>query len=404
MNQFKSQSGSQSTKKSLNRVKAIFKKEIKDSTRDRRALMMSMLPALLMPILMAFMFHTMAKTKVSTEDLTVQVIGQQNAPDLIGYLKDKELSFEDYQGRPKEDIQSKKVKLVLEIPDNYAEKFSKSEAAIVYIHSDVSLDKSRAVERRLNRLLQGYSNSIGTMRLMVRGVNPNIARAVVVEAKDYSTDASRAGQILASLGMIILLAAFFGSAPTAIDTTAGERERKSLEPLLVHPLSSVQIMLGKYFTVVSFGLLATIISVVITATALNFASLKSLGIDPKLTIGMQLDIIVMLVPMALLAASLQMLTSLFAKSFKEAQSYIAFISFIPVATVLATLIGGVKAADWMYAVPVLGQQQLLTNVLRGEGMDMLHFAMTSCVTVLLTIVIVTVLTRLLRSERVVYGA
>lgn len=392
------------TNKSWNRVKAIFKKEIKDSMRDRRALMMSMLPALLAPVLMAFMFHMIAKTKVSTEDLTVQVIGQQNAPDLIGFLKDQDVTFENYSGTPKEDIQSEKFQLVLEIPEDYSEKFSKSEPAIVYVHSDVSLDKSRAVQRRLSRLLQTYGNSIGAMRLMVRGVNPKIARAVIVEDKDYSTDASRAGQILAGLQMIILMAAFFGSAPTAIDTTAGERERKSLEPLLVHPLSSMQIMLGKYFTVVSFGMLATIISVVMTATALNFVSLKSLGVDPKLTMGMQIDIIVMLIPMALLAASLQMLTSLFAKSFKEAQSYLGFISFIPMATVFATMIGGAKAADWMFAVPVLGQQQLLSNVLRGEGMDLVNLAMTVGVTVLLTIIIVTVLTRLLRSERVVYGA
>jgi len=398
------QSKSQLTKKPMNRIKAIFKKEIKDSMRDRRALMMSMVPALLGPVLMVFMFHMIAKTKVSTEDLTVQVIGQQNAPDLIGYLKDQDVAFEDYSGTPKEDIQSEKVQLVLEIPKDYAEKFSKSEPAIVYIHSDTSLDKSRAVERRLNRLLQGYGNSIGVMRLMVRGINPQIARAVVVEDKDYSTDASRAGQILAGLQMIILLAAFFGSAPTAIDTTAGERERKSLEPLLVHPVSSAQIMLGKYFTVVSFGMLATVISVVMTATALSFVSLKSLGVDPKLTMEMQIDIIVMLIPMALLAAALQMLTSLFAKSFKEAQSYLGFISFIPVAMVFATMIGGTKAADWMFAVPVLGQQQLLSKVFRGEGMDIANLAMTVGVTVLLTIVIVTVLTRLMRSERVVYGA
>ncbi len=388
----------------MSRVRAIFKKELKDSLRDRRALMMSMLPALLAPILMTFMFHMIAKTKVSTEDLVVQVIGQQNAPDLISYLKDKDIQFEAYQGDPKTDIQAEKVKLVLEIPNDYAEKFSNSEPADIYIHSDSSLDKSRAVERRLNRILQGYSNTIGSMRLIVRGVNPNIARAVVVEDKDYSTDASRAGQILAGLQMIILMAAFFGSAPTAIDTTAGERERKSLEPLLVHPLSSMQIMLGKYLTVVSFGMLATIISVVVTTIALDFVSLKALGVDPKLTLEMQANIIMMLIPMALLAAALQMLTSLFAKSFKEAQSYLGFISFIPMATVFATMIGGAKAADWMYMVPVLGQQQLLSNVLRGEGMDMFDFAMTAGVTMLLTAAIVIVLTRLLRSERVVYGA
>lgn len=391
-------------KQSIKRVKAIFTKEFKDSSRDRRALMMAMVPALLAPVLIVFMFHMIAKTRVSTDDLIVQVIGQQNAPDLIGYLVDKGIKFKNYEGTPKQDIQSEKVKVVLEIPVDYAEKFAKSEPASVYLHADSSLDKSKAVVRRLSKLIQGYGSTIGSMRLMVRGINPAISRAVVIEDKDYSTDASRAGQIMAGLQMFILMAAFFGSAPTAIDTTAGERERKSLEPLLVHPLSSLQILLGKYFTVTSFGMLATIISVIMTALALDVVSLKALGVDPKLTIGMQLNIILMLVPMALFAASLQMLTSLFAKSFKEAQSYLGFVSFLPMATVLATMIGGVKSASWMFIVPILGQQQLLSNILRGEGLDMAHFAITSSITLAVTFIIIMVLARLLRSERVVYGA
>jgi len=385
------------------RLKAVFKKEFKDSIRDRRALMMSMLPALLAPLLMTFMLHMVAKTKISTEDLTVRVIGQQNAPDLISYLKNKNIKFLEYTGKPKQDIQSETIKLVMEIPDDYAEKFAKSEPTSVYLHSDSSLIKSKAEAFRIHRLIQAYGNSIGAMRLMVRGINPNIARAVVVKDKDYSTDASRAGQILAVLQMFILLAAFFGSAPTAIDTTAGERERKSLEPLLVHPVSSMQILLGKYFTVVSFGLLATIIAVVMTSISLSFVSLKTLGVDPKLTFDMQINMILLLIPMALFAAALQMLTSLFAKSFKEAQSYLGFISFIPMGVVVATMLSSAKGASWMYLVPVLGQQQLLSEVLRGEGMDMVNFTLISGITILLTFVIVVVLARLFRSERVVYG-
>lgn len=387
----------------MNLIKAILKKELKDSFRDRRAIMVAILPALLAPVLMAFMFHMLAKTKVSTEELVVPVIGQQHAPDLIRFLEQKHISFKDYQGSAKQDIQDENVKLVLEIPDDYAENFDNFKPAIVYIHADGSMDKSRSASRRLKQLIREYGSTIGSMRLIIRGVNPAITKAVVAQDKDYSTDASRAGQILAGLQMFILMAAFFGSAPVAIDTTAGERERRSLEPLLVHPLSSLQIMLGKWFTVVTFGLIATIISVVTTAIALDYISLKSLGLDPKLTLNMQLSIILLLIPSALFAASLQMLTSLFAKSFKEAQSYLGLLTFIPMAPVIATMIGGAKAADWMYTVPILGQQQLLYSVLRGEGLELIPFITASAVTLLVSLVIVTILTRLLRSERVVYG-
>ena len=384
-------------------IRAILKKELKDSFRDRRAIMVAILPALLAPVLMAFMFHMIAKTKVSSDEFIVPVIGMHNAPDLIQFLEQEDIKFEEFEGIPKNDIQDEKVKLVLEIPDDYSEKFSKSLPASIFIHADGSMDKSRAANRRLSKHIRTYSSSIGSMRLIVRGVNPNVARAVALKDKDYSTDASRAGQILAGLQMFILMAAFFGSAPVAIDTTAGERERKSLEPLLVHPVSSFQIMMGKWLTVVTFGIIATVIAVVATATSLEFISLKALGLDPKLTVTMQLSMILLLIPSALFAAGLQMLTSLFAKTFKEAQSYLGLLVFIPMAPVIATMVGGAKAADWMYFVPILGQQQLLTNVLRGDGLNFAQFVSASSVTVAVSFIIVVILTKLLRSERVVYG-
>ncbi|PCJ47971.1 MAG: hypothetical protein COA74_09950 [Gammaproteobacteria bacterium] len=388
----------------MNLIKVILKKEFLDSLRDRRAIMVAILPALLAPMLMAFMFHTMAKTNVSTDELTVQVIGAVNAPDLISYLEQREIKFEDYKGDPKTDIQDEKVKVILEIPSDYAKDFDDFKSATIYIHADRSMDKSRSAARRLDRAISVYGSTIGSMRLIIRGVNPAIARAVTVKDKDYSTDASRAGQILAGLQMFILMAAFFGSAPIAIDTTAGERERKSLEPLLVHPLSSLQIMTGKWLAVVSFGLFASIIAVISTALSFDFISLKSLGIDPKLTITMQLSMILLLIPSAMFAASLQMLTSLFAKTFKEAQSYLGLVALLPMIPVLIAMIGGLKSEGWMFTVPLLGQQQLLTTVLRGEGINWMNFAVASGITGLVAVVILVVLTRLLRSERVVYGS
>jgi sodium transport system permease protein len=119
---------------------------------------------------------------------------------------------------------------------------------------------------------------------------------------------------------------------------------------------------------------------------------------------MQISMIVLLIPNAMFAAGLQMLTSLFAKSFKEAQSYLGFLVFIPMAPVIITMIGGMKAEGWMFMVPVLGQQQILTNIMRGEAMVLTQFLSVTAVTVVVSAIILTVLTKLLRSERVVYGS
>lgn len=385
-------------------TKIIFKKEIIDSLRDRRALMTAMLPAIFMPILMIFMFQTIAQTRDTSDELEVQVIGQENAPDLIRYLSERDISFVGYDGSAKQDIQSGDIEVVLEIPDDFAEKFTASQPATLYLHSDNSMEKSDVATDRLRRLIQNYGANIGSLRLIVRGINPAIASAVVIENRDYSTDASRAGQILGAMQMFILMAAFFGSAPSAIDATAGERERNSLEPLLVHPVSSLQIVLGKYLSVASFGLLASVLTVIIMAIALSLVSLKSLGVDPKLSLSMQLNIILVLIPIVLLAAALLMLLSLFSKTFKEAQSYTGLVMVLPMFAVLPKLVGGVKDSDWMFSVPLLGQTQLLDQVLRGEGLDMPYLALNAGITLAITSIILWVLVRILRHERVVYGS
>jgi len=388
----------------LSGTRTVFRKELKDSLRDRRALLTAMLPALIAPVFMVFMFNSIAETRNTEEDLSVQIIGLENAPDLIRFLSERDIVFTEYEGNAKQDIQSGDIEVVLEIPDDYAENFTSSEPATVYLHSDNSIDGSEVAAGRLNDLIQEYRATIGSLRLMVRGINPAISSAVVVENRDYSTDASRAGQILSAMQMFILMAAFFGSAPSAIDATAGERERNSLEPLLIHPLSSLQIVLGKYFSVSCFGLLATVVTVLVTSIALDSISLESLGVDPRLNLNMQLSIVVTLIPIVLLAAAMQMLLSLFSKTFKEAQSYTGLLSILPILVVLPSMTGSVSDADWMIFAPLLSQKLLLDRVLRGDGLEMLDLILASGITIAVTLLIVMILMRILRSERVVYGS
>ena len=389
----------------MKRLLAVFKKELKDGLRDRRAIMVAILPAIFGPLMIGFMFHNMAKMRGDTElsNMVLPVIGAEHAPALIEFLEDEGLEIKSFEGDPKSALQNKDETVIMEIPEDFIERYNSSMPASVYLMADNSLAKSRSAKNRVEGLLNRYSRTIGQFRLITRGVNPAIASTLNIQERDYSTQAARSGQVLAALQMFLLMAAFFGSAGIAIDTTAGERERNSLEPLLVHPLTSMQIMTGKWFTVVCFGLLATIIVVFSTGKVLDFISLKALGLDPKLTLDMQLNILLLLIPSALFAGALQMLTSLFAKSFKEAQSYLGMIVLLPMIPVIVTMVGNVKQAAWMFYVPILGQQQLLETILRGESISMMNLLSVSGVTLVVALGLVTLMTKLLRSERVVYG-
>jgi sodium transport system permease protein len=238
---------------------------------------------------------------------------------------------------------------------------------------------------------------------MVRGINSAITKPVKLESNDYSTPQGRSALVLGGLQIFLLMAAFVGSTGVAIDTTAGERERHSLEPVLVHPISSASILVGKWLTTSFYGMLAVLLTLLVTTSIFPFVPLKSLGVDLNLGLDMQLSIVVLAIPLALFAAAVQMLTSLYAKSFKEAQSYLSIMIMVPMLPVMAMQLLSLKSATWMYLVPVLGQQQLLTDVMRGDGLQPLNFFLATGMTSLLALATVLFLTRLLRTERVVYG-
>lgn len=383
--------------------KAIFKRELKDSIRDRRALLVAMTMPIFGPILMLALFSSMFESRLKVDDMTLPVIGKEHAPDLISYLEDDGIEIVDFTGDAKAEVQAKNEDVVLEIPEDFGEKFAAFEPVKVQIYVDQSFDKSNSAGRRISRLVERYSDSIGNYRLMLRGVSPAVVSAVKVETRDFSTRKSRAAQILASLQMLMLVAAFLGGSSLAMDTTSGERERHSFEPLLVHPVPSMAIIGGKWAAVSVYATVASFLSVIITAVGLEYISLEAAGLDPHLTLSMQAGICAALLPLALMASALQMLMSLFAKTFKEAQTYLSLLNLLPMVPVMVVTFREIQSADWMYWVPILGQQQIMTSIMRGEAVSALNFTVAAVVTTVLAIAMLAILVRLLRSERIVYG-
>jgi len=387
----------------VNKLWAVFKKELRDSSRDRRSILASLAFSFFGPVLMAIAFGVIAQKQAETEELKLAVIGIDNAPDLIQFIEGKGIKPFAFEEDAKSAIQERKFEVVLEIDQNFSDNFSNSIPAQVKLLTDYSIEKSARAAGRVKAVIAGYNEGIGSLRLMARGVNPAITKPVKLESNDYSTPQGRSALILGGLQIFLLMAAFVGSTGVAIDTTAGERERHSLEPLLVHPVSSVSILAGKWLTTSLYGMLAVVLTMLVTTLVFPFVPLKSLGVDLNLGLSMQLSIVALALPLALFAAAIQMLTSLYAKSFKEAQSYLSIMIMVPMLPVMAMQLLSLKSATWMYLVPVLGQQQLLTDVMRGDGLAPLNYFLASGMTSLLALATVVFLTRLLRTERVVYG-
>lgn len=163
----------------MSRFKVVFRKELMDSGRDRRAWMVAMLPAILGPVLMMLLLSSAADIRSQADDLVLPVIGRENAPDLVAYLEKNDIQIEEFVGDPKTEIQAKNASVILSIPEDFVEKFESFEPASVQLFGDESLEKSDVAVRRVSQLINAYGNSIGTLRLLLRGVNPADRKSVV---------------------------------------------------------------------------------------------------------------------------------------------------------------------------------------------------------------------------------
>ena len=221
----------------------------------------------------------------------------------------------------------------------------------------------------------------------MRGVNPEITRPVDSQVVDLSTPTSRGGQILAFLPYFILITVFMGSMHMAIDTTAGERERKSLEPLLINPKPRWQIMAGKLLATTFFALATLALGLIAFVYAMGLLPTEDMNIQLNLDFAVAAKAFLVVAPAALLAAALLTILASFAKSFREAQSYMGMVVLIPMIPSLWLMVDPAKAEYWMTWVPLLNQNIMILEMVRGEAVALSWFAATIGSTLALALIL-----------------
>ncbi len=389
----------------MNHIRVIFQKEVIDNLRDRRTLAAALTYPLLGPAMLAGMVIMTSQLigETAQKPLKLPVSGAEHAPNLIRYLSQHNTQIKTAPKAPRTAVQKGEVEAVLIIPPSFSEELRRGVPASVRLVHDRSNRSAATTIARAQRLLAAYGQQLGAMRLVARGVSPTVGQAVVVEALDVSTPQARSVIFLGVVPMFIILAAFMGGLYIAIDTTAGERERGSLEPLLINPVSRTSFVLGKLaatwiFTVACLSL--TVVGFGIAAALIPAKSLDQLGIQLHLGPQSVLSIWVMTIPLTFLAASLQMIVASFCRSFKEAQTYVSFLMLVPVFPGVVLTILPVKERLWMMMIPTVGEQQLILNLLKGRALGPQFVALSSASTLLLSALCVWVVTRLYSGERI----
>lgn len=385
----------------------VFRKELIDALRDRRSLFSALLFPLLMPLLFSVMFQTLIEREAPTARTKLPVIGLDNAPGLIEHLGtqgvDAEVAAADLTPDPRAAIETGKAEAILVIPEDYRRQYAAGRPSSLQLYFDDSRSESRRTARTAQRAILGYSQRVGALRLVARGVSPDLLLPIRVEEHDTSTPSKLTARLLSLIPMLALMACFIGSMQVAIDTTAGERERGSLEPLLINPASRFGLSGGKWLTASLFGLVSCSLTLVTSLAAMSRVDLPKLGLHFSIGWEQGLQMWLVLVPLCALASGLQMLIATFARSYKEAQTYLSLVLFLPMLPGLLLSLSPVDTQPWMWAVPVLAQTQFLTDVMAGSPPSALGLGTATLATLGLSLVCLALGARLLNSERIVFG-
>ncbi|MCF6319194.1 MAG: ABC transporter permease subunit [Proteobacteria bacterium] len=290
------------------------------------------------------------------------------------------------------------------IPENFSEKFASGVPAKIKIYYDVTAKGTTNVtQRRIKALISEYSNTIGMTRLQLRGISPLLLKAIIVEKHDVSTAQSKGAMLLSFLPYALILGLFMGSMYLAIDTMAGEKERNSLEALLLNPIKRSHLLTGKLFATITFGLATMVITLITFKLVMPFMPLEEMGMTVDLGVKNISIWVLVLAPLAIMAASLQTIIATFSKSFKEAQTYVGLLMIIPMIPSMALMFMPVKENLWMMATPILSQNLVINQIMRGEQVEAISIIAAIVGSLLIGLVLALVAIKLYNRESLLFS-
>ena len=386
------------------RTGVVFRKELKDGLRDRRSIFSFLLSSLIGPLLVSFMFTSLAQRQRSAEDLKIPVAGAQYAPALMDWLKQQSgVEITAAPADPERAVRESKEDMVLVIDQDFARDFSRLLPGKLKLVGDATRDLARPKLSRLRRLLGAYSSEIGGLRLVSRGVSPAIASPLRIEDVEVSSAQQRAAKLLGVLPMFIIMAAFVGGLQLASDSTAGERERGSLEPLLLNPVPRESLVAGKWLAAAAFGAAAVLFSTVLSVVSMSRIPMQDLGARFRFGPEQVVSLLSIAIPLALFGAALVIFLAMFARSYKEAQSYLSAVVLIPMMPGMFSMLYPMDGRPWLAPIPVVGQYALAADVIGGKRAHPAYFVLAAISITLASLALVLLATRMLHREKIIFG-
>jgi sodium transport system permease protein len=347
----------------------VFAKEVRDALRDRRTLMAVVLSSVVMgPVLLFGLSVLVASSEERAESREVMVAGIEHAPSLRNFLERQTLQVKTAPDDYERQLTERRLgDPVVVIAPGFEAALARGERPLLEVVTSSANTRAAAGARRVLRMLQAFNQEMALQRLTHRGVAPAVLQPTQIEERDLADPRARAAQLTGIVPFFVLMAVLYGALNAALDTTAGERERGSLEPLLMTPASRLALVIGKWGAVASVGMLIAVLS------CLSFLPAQSLMRSETLAALFRFGLreaglfLALLLPLAATLSALMMAVAIRCKTFKEAQASNTVVllaaSLLPVVTLFND--GGER--PWHLWLPALAQVTLMGRVLRGDA-------------------------------------
>ena len=388
----------------IGRTSAILRKELLDMFRDRRTGVVTLMSSILAgPIFLLLVFNLMANQAERARTLTLPVQGAAHAPAVVAFLERQQVKVTQAPADYEAQIRRGDLDVVLVVDDAFATDVAQGRPGTVRLVFDRSRERARASIDQAETLLNGYERLWGEQRLMLRGAASTVANPLRIETHDLATPQQSGALVLFLVAYYGLFASVMGGMAAALDTTAGERERQSLEPLLMTPARPFEIVVGKWLAVCAFDALVVVLTLSGFYLTLAFAPLPPVGVPFLFGAREFLRFLVVLVPMVLMLPAILLYVGSRARAYREAQANVSVLLFVISLIPLVQLFMQRKEPPWLGIVPVSAQYSLLNTSLRGEAPALGALALSCIAPLALVIIALVAVARRLSRESILSG-
>jgi len=341
----------------------VYRKELRDMLRDKRTIRsMIIVPVIAMPLIIVGITKLASRLEgeAKKQPSKVMISGGQDSPKTLAALQNApDIEIVPYQSDAKQEVSDKKIGALVEIPAGFDSVLSNDKTAQVSIGYYQNDDKSELAKGRLQQFFDEYRDKMARAALTARGMPTNLLEPFTVTASNIAPPSKvSAAAIGGWILYMVIIFSFSGAMYPAMDTTAGEKERGTLETILSSPVSRTDLVLGKFLMVMTVSIVTTALSLTSMGASIAWAGRSAgggadaafkLGFDPSSIIA----IVILLVPLAVLFAVVEIAVALLAKSYREAQTYVSPLMFLVIVPAIVGALPGVEL-NWETAlIPIL---------------------------------------------------